>query len=368
MNSKSLAAAALACAAGFSAQASTSYSYAGPAFAGSADHLSVSFTTSAPLAPSKSYLSLAAAGATASSVSVVSGSTVLPGFSLPVQTFQVHTDAAGAIDSWFIVGDVSNLAGTAPTMSGVHWQAYTMNTLVFIPGSDVPGAVGLVTGAYDYDQATETTFYASCSGAPAGCTLAGNGQPYVGNYSGIINPSGTSGAWWKVSTSGSGGGTPAPLTLSGSLPSGTIGAPYSATLTASGGAAPYAWADGGLPAGLQQAAGTISGTPTSAGSFTVAVKVTDSAGAVASRNYSLQIGAAASCTRPQGAPARSGSGRVSAVGPGYVKVGALRIDYAACTHVDYGNDGAAPAVGNSVEWEGYGEGSNRVMAQTLSFN
>ncbi|MFX8565859.1 hypothetical protein ABTL91_20115, partial [Acinetobacter baumannii] len=80
--------------------------------------------------------------------------------------------------------------------------------------------VGLVTGAYDYDQATQTTFYSSCSGIP-GCTLAGNGQPYIGNYSGIINPSNTSaGNWTLVRNVGSGG---SPLAVSGTLPDGTVG-------------------------------------------------------------------------------------------------------------------------------------------------
>lgn len=187
-----------------SAQAATTYTYTynGPTFSGGTDHVSVSFTTGAPLAPSTSYIDQTSAGVSASSVSVVGPTGPLVNFTLPVTTFQVHTDATGAIDSWFIFGDFNTLAGTAPTMTGTDWQAYTMNTLVFIPGSDIPGAVGLVTGNYDYDQGTETTFYASCTGAPAGCTLAGNGQPYVGNYSGIINPSNTSGAapWWSATT------------------------------------------------------------------------------------------------------------------------------------------------------------------------
>ena len=70
------------------------------------------------------------------------------------------------------------------------------------------------------------------------------------------------------------------------LPSGTRGTPYTATtLTAINGIAPYRWAisAGSLPAGLSLDAntGTISGTPTVAGSFSVTFQVTDSLNAVA---------------------------------------------------------------------------------------
>ena len=72
---------------------------------------------------------------------------------------------------------------------------------------------------------------------------------------------------------------PAPLTLTTStLPSGTVGVPYSATIGASGGTSPYSCiiTSGTLPAGLSISGCTVSGTPTTAGSSTVTVKVTDS--------------------------------------------------------------------------------------------
>lgn len=204
------------------AQAASTYTYTydGPTFSGGTDHVSVSFTTSTPLAPSTSYLSQASAGVIASSVSVVGPNGPLLNFTPPATSFQVHTDTTGAIDSWFIFGEYKTLSGTSPTMNGTDWQAYTMNTLAFIPGADIPRATGLVTGAYDYDQATQTTFYASCSSAPAGCTVAGNGQAYVGNYSGIINPSWTSGASWNMTTSAVTPPSPPPaaVTVSGSVP------------------------------------------------------------------------------------------------------------------------------------------------------
>src|SRR5665213_3509900 len=64
-----------------------------------------------------------------------------------------------------------------------------------------------------------------------------------------------------------------------SLPGGTVGQPYSASLSAIGGGEPYTWStsEGSLPAGLSLSnAGTISGSPTSSGTFNFTVKVTGS--------------------------------------------------------------------------------------------
>jgi hypothetical protein len=59
-----------------------------------------------------------------------------------------------------------------------------------------------------------------------------------------------------------------------------VGSPYAATLTASGGTSPYTWslpAGSSLPGGLTlNPDGTITGTPTTVGTTTVNVQVTDS--------------------------------------------------------------------------------------------
>jgi hypothetical protein len=81
-----------------------------------------------------------------------------------------------------------------------------------------------------------------------------------------------------------------------SLPNGTAGAAYNASLAATGGVAPYTWsAVSGLPAGLSlSATGAISGTPTTAGSYNVTVKVTDAAAYQATAVVAIVI-AAATC-------------------------------------------------------------------------
>ena len=84
---------------------------------------------------------------------------------------------------------------------------------------------------------------------------------------------------------------------SASLPAGQVGLAYTATLAATGGTAPYSWAitAGSLPAGisLTGTSGALGGTPTTAGSFPLTVRVTDSTGATASANLTLSVGATA---------------------------------------------------------------------------
>jgi hypothetical protein len=80
-----------------------------------------------------------------------------------------------------------------------------------------------------------------------------------------------------------------PLTL----PSGNVGAAYSQTLTATGGATPYIWSlnAGSLPAGLSLSnGGAISGTPTTPGSYSFGVRVTDASSATTTATFSLIIG------------------------------------------------------------------------------
>ena len=73
---------------------------------------------------------------------------------------------------------------------------------------------------------------------------------------------------------------PMPLSITTiSLTNGVVNVPYTVTLTANGGTLPYMWsiADGSLPAGLtlSAAAGTITGMPSTPGTFSFIVQVSD---------------------------------------------------------------------------------------------
>jgi Peptidase family C25/Putative Ig domain/Ig-like domain from next to BRCA1 gene/Matrixin len=91
------------------------------------------------------------------------------------------------------------------------------------------------------------------------------------------------------------GGGPGPLSITTtSLPNGAVGTPYSQTLLASGGTLPYSWSlvqgSGTLPPGLTlTAAGVISGTPTTAGTYNFTVRTTDNVQATATKPLGIVV-------------------------------------------------------------------------------
>jgi hypothetical protein len=190
--------------------------------------------------------------------------------------------------------------------------------------SGTPAAVGTFGFTVTVTDSTNATFSKdyTLTVTPAALSLGGTlkdgkvGVPYVGqisatggtgpySYTGSGLPGGLT-----LSTAGGIGGTPttagqftlsatvtdangttasgkfaitiAPADLSivtALLPDGVVGVAYTAALSASGGVPPYAWTVTGLPPGVTAtAAGAISGTPTTAGKFTVTVNVKDAAG------------------------------------------------------------------------------------------
>lgn len=79
------------------------------------------------------------------------------------------------------------------------------------------------------------------------------------------------------------------------LPNGTVGAVYAQTLSASGGTAPYVFTptSGTLPPGLTlSAAGVLSGTPTTAGSFTITLRASDATGCFGELSFPMSISTA----------------------------------------------------------------------------
>ncbi len=81
------------------------------------------------------------------------------------------------------------------------------------------------------------------------------------------------------------------ITTSRQLPDGRLNQPYSQSIAAAGGQPPYRWSANGLPAGLSinTSTGQISGTPTAAGNFGVAITVSDGALANFSDRFTLTV-------------------------------------------------------------------------------
>lgn len=104
------------------------------------------------------------------------------------------------------------------------------------------------------------------------------------------------------------------ITTASPLPQGFTFNPYSATLQASGGAAPYSFSwTGTTPPGLTlSAAGTISGTPASTGSFSFSVTATDANSQQASKPFTMTV-AEPTCTPTHTISQIQGSGAQTAI-------------------------------------------------------
>ncbi|MGA8104422.1 MAG: Ig domain-containing protein, partial [Candidatus Acidiferrales bacterium] len=158
---------------------------------------------------------------------------------------------------------------------------------------------------------------------PTGLTLAANGTisgtpSAAGNSSFMVNvtdssdPAQTASQSLSLSISSAGSST---LQIStGALATATLGSAYSQTLAATGGVAPYHWSvtSGNLPAGLAlQAAGVISGTPTTAGSVAFTVQVTDATSPAETASKSLSIAVSSSTSALKITTASLGGGEVN---------------------------------------------------------
>jgi hypothetical protein len=84
--------------------------------------------------------------------------------------------------------------------------------------------------------------------------------------------------------------TPPTITTT-TLPSATVGTPYDMALAATGGTSPYTWhlVTGAVPGMTLSTDGSLSGTPTVAGTYPITVQVTDAAGVSATASLSLSV-------------------------------------------------------------------------------
>jgi hypothetical protein len=171
--------------------------------------------------------------------------------------------------------------------------------LTFITTSPLTSGVVNVAYSATMQASGGTQSYTwSATGLPAGLTINAS----TGVISGTPTTSGTSSASVTVKDSGSPqlsatgtfsitiGSTPVISTQS-PLPNGVVNSAYSTPLNVSGGTSPYTWSATGLPAGLSinASSGTISGTPTAAGTSTANVTVKDANQQSGSATLSITI-------------------------------------------------------------------------------
>ena len=192
------------------------------------------------------------------------------------------------LSSNYWVDVVFSAAASTPTLTSL---VVTPSTQTILTGA---AQAFIATGTYSDGSTQNITNQATwASSNTTAATITASGIATAVN-TGVTTISATSG-----SVSGNATLTVnAPLTINtSSMPAGTLGVVYSgATLTASGGNLPYsAWSisSGALPSGLTlSSTGTITGTPTTAGTFAFTAQITDSSNVTATQNLSITIAVA----------------------------------------------------------------------------
>jgi uncharacterized protein (TIGR03437 family) len=208
-------------------------------------------------------------------------------------TVTVVSSGATSNTATFTVGPPApTITSTVPASATADGEGFTLtiNGTGFVPQSSVTFGCGGTPNnlTSTFVSATQLTAFvpASLIASPANCILVvydpqGTGEVGSGFWNYVVNPAA------KLSI----------LTTS-PLPSGTVDVPYSLALTATGGVPPYSnWTltSGSLPPGISLSSpsslisGLITGTPTSAGTYTFTAQVSDSTNATASAALSLTI-------------------------------------------------------------------------------
>ncbi|GFO54938.1 hypothetical protein GMSM_19450 [Geomonas sp. Red276] len=202
--------------------------------------------------------------------------------SLTVMTF---TGAAAGADAIGAVGSGSASSG-APTASLTTTRA---NSWVFGTGNDWSAAVARTVGP---GQSLVHQYLSTATGDTYWVQSQAGATPNAGTAV-TVNDTAPSTDMYNLSLveirvpAG-----PVPLAVTtASLTPGTVGVPYPGqTMAASGGSPPYSWSATALPPGLSMTSGgSVSGTPTAAGTFAVAIQVTDSAQNSAGATLNLTV-------------------------------------------------------------------------------
>jgi uncharacterized protein YhjY with autotransporter beta-barrel domain len=184
------------------------------------------------------------------------------GDSATSDTFVIQDDSNGDIVVTVAIGPASAITLVATP---------AVNLTVGVPFSTSLSASG-GTGPY--------TYILDSGSIPPGLSLSGNtisGTPTQrGAYAFTIRATDSASASGVRTFSGSAANPT--LTIAPSTPSAPLGLAYSVTFTASGGVPGYTFAfeNGTLPPGLNLSGATLSGTPTTQGSYTFGIRVTDS--------------------------------------------------------------------------------------------
>jgi hypothetical protein len=167
----------------------------------------------------------------------------------------------------------ATLAVTTTSLpAGAATSPYPSTTL------QAAGGVSPYTWALASGSSLPAGLNLSTTGVLSGTPAAGSGGPYSLTF--VVTDSSTPPETAQATLTLTISGGPALTLTTTTLPNATLNTAYSATLAAAGGVTPYTFTlanSTSLPAGLTlSSAGTISGTPTKAGSTSFSIQVVDS--------------------------------------------------------------------------------------------
>ena len=220
-----------------------------------------------------------------------------------------------------------------------NWNYFATAGVNNAPLHALASAAGTPDGRYAYGG--NSTF-------PTGSHQAANYWVDV-----VFNPSGGTGSALQITTV--------------QLPGGAVAGTYSATLSATGGSTPYTWSllSGTLPNGLTlNASGSLSGTPSLAGSFPFTVQVKDAAGLSASANFSINVASPVptiAITAPASGATVSGTISVSGTASDSVSISSVQVA------VDGGSYSSASGTNNwtfSLNTAALSNGAHSLSAKT----
>lgn len=190
-----------------------------------------------------------------------------------------------------------------------------LGTPAITSASSLSATAGTAIATYTITASNSPTSF-NVGALPAGLTLGGtasaptiSGTPTAaGTYSVALSGNNATGTGptttLAIAVAASG---PVPAITSATSATAPLNAAFTYTITAS--ESPIAYSASGLPVGLSvnNTTGVISGTPTVAGVYTVALRATNNNGTGASTNLSLSVGAVSTITSATSASATVGS-------------------------------------------------------------